>query len=204
MGACCVSEPKKRSTVFKGTKVEDLKVDNKVDESVTQNKKDPTSINDREEQILNYIQMGSLNKIEEMINRGEIKVDEYIFGNTETVLHKAVIRGNDPAIIELLINKGAKVDTEEKLTKNTPLFFACVDLKVEMVEVLLGCSPNLEHQNIDGQTALEYLEGTFFPKKRGSVAKTISKEDKKKYDSIVEMIRNQRRKLKYTENVDQS
>ena len=201
MGAC-VSDKKKTSkkeTEIAGKRLSEIKLDQLNDQSM-QIGLSKININDDEEKILNYITQGSLNKIEELFDKGEIKLNEYVFGGTETILHKAVCRGNSAKIVEFLLLKGAKVDTIEIVTDNTPLFFACVDLKVDIVEVILNFSPNIEHLNKGDENALQYLNNTFYPKK--GYGKTITPEDKKKYDAIVEKIENYKRKSKYTENLD--
>ena len=207
MGACCVSDTKthnqKRTSEFQGKKISEVKVNDVHNESQSSkaNNMKP-NINEKEDQILNYISQGSLHKIEELVGRGEINVNEYIFGGTETILHKAVCIGNSHKIVEYLLDRGANVNSVEMMTKNTSLFFACVDLKVEMVEVILNQNPDLEHKNENGETALEHLENFYFPKKKGETGKTITPEGKKKYDAIIDRIEAQKKKMKYTEKLD--
>ena len=204
MGACCTSDVKKtskRDSETGGKKIADTKLEQIADQSIQHNYS-KANINENEEQILNYISQGSLPKFEELFNKGEFKLNEYIFGGTETILHKAVCRGHNAQIVEFLLNKGAKVDTVEIVTNNTPLFFACVDLKIDMVEVILNFSPNVEHKNKSDEDTVQYMQNTFYPKK--GFGKTIIPEEKKKYDAILEKIESYKRKSKYTEKLDEA
>lgn len=204
MGACCVSEPKKdhkKVKEFQEKPISQNKLDNVGDVSYQSQRPDGRNenFNDKGDQIIFYIEKDSLNKIEELVNRGEIDLNKLIFGGNQSILHKAVCRGDHPKIVEFLLNSGAKIDTVETMTGSTSLFFACIDLKVEVVEVLLKFNPNLEHRNNSNQNVFEHFMEFFEPSKNG---KSLSEEERKRYNAIMERLETQKRKMKYTEELD--
>jgi hypothetical protein len=68
--------------------------------------------------------------------------DQDSLGNTH--LHRAVMEGASPSVIEFLINKGIEVNSVNK-AKETPLFLAAARGKADLVAVLLkrGGHPNI-------------------------------------------------------------
>jgi len=205
MGACCVSETTKRDNKkvkeFQEKPISQNKLENVGDVSYYSQKGDGKNenFNDKGDQIIFYIEKDSLSKIEELVNRGEIDLNKLIFGGNQSILHKAVCRGDHPKIVEFLLNSGAKIDTVETMTGSTSLFFACIDLKVEVVEVLLKFNPNLEHKNNSNQNVFEHFMEFFDPSKNG---KSLSEEERKRYNAIMERLETQKRKMKYTEELD--
>ncbi len=73
----------------------------------------------------------------------------------KTPMHLACER-SDLEMVKLLINKGAKVDSEDK-EGMTPLFYAVLSKSVEICEYLLEKGANLEHTDCQHRTPLYWV-----------------------------------------------
>ncbi len=102
-------------------------------------------------EVLDVIKAGDVKKLEKLLSQdpGLIKVDEK---KGQALLHRAASLG-EIKIAELLINKGAKVDSFYH-QKNTPFTFAAYSGKVEVAKLLLSKGANLNYRNQIGETAL--------------------------------------------------
>jgi len=160
----------------------------------------PEYLNDNKP-IERYLIDGNTAKIRELIERNELDVNSYDFeGSIMTILHKAVQISDNPAIIDLILSRGAQVDAEEKETGNTALMIASIDYKDEIVKVLLKYSPDLDRKNKKGQDIFSYLK-YFFNDKQGVKQTDLSPEQKFRVDRILKML-NENKKKREVENLD--
>lgn len=70
-----------------------------------------------------------------------------------TPLHMSCAGGNE-MVSEYLINHGADVNAKELSCDDTPLFYAVNSKKIVLVDLLLKRGANLEHKNLEGETAI--------------------------------------------------
>lgn len=70
-----------------------------------------------------------------------------------TPLHEAASRGN-PALVQLLLQSGAKVDAREKQNQGTPLHIACFHGNVEICRILLRAGANINARDGERLTPL--------------------------------------------------
>lgn len=80
-------------------------------------------------------------------------VNQNIAGTT--ALHRASAQGN-VATVEALIAAGAAVNATNQLHKQTPLFDCITTASPEVVKILLKHKADVNHKDMDGNTALHY------------------------------------------------
>ena len=80
-----------------------------------------------------------------------------------TPLMQAVMR-NDPNMVNMLLDKGARIDQKNFYTELTPLMMAVDNGSLEMVELLLARKANLNLQDERGRSALMHASAARQPK----------------------------------------
>ena len=166
-----------------------VKVDEIPDES-SQNYGKPFN---KEDPIIKYLKTGNTKLLQDMIDNGQINVDDYAFGGDKTVLHEAVQISDSPDVIDLLLKNKADVNAIEKETGNTALFLASLDLKVELVKVILKYRPHIQHTNFKGQDVFAFLNENLIEKK--GVKKTdLTKEQLDRLQDILEQLKSYKQK----------
>ena len=80
-----------------------------------------------------------------------------------TPLMQAVMR-NDSKMVNMLLDKGAKIDQKNFYTELTPLMMAVDNGSMEMVELLLARKANLNLQDERGRSALMHATAARQPK----------------------------------------
>ena len=123
-----------------------------------------------------------------MIDNYEDDINEYSFGANKTLLLEAVINCPNPAVIDMIMEKGADVDKEEYQTGNTALFLSAVDLKVNFVRNLLKYQPNMQHKNHNNQNIFEFLDYQLIEQRR-KYGRELTADERKKYNEIENMLR---------------
>jgi ankyrin repeat protein len=202
MGACCTSdESKHKKTMYRKSRP-DMKVEGAPeDASVDFGRKGEKPIN-------RYIRNGDVRIIQGMISNGEIDVNDYIFGSNKTILHEAVLSGNSADLVECVLDNKADINLPEKETGNTALFLAGLDLKVDMVKVLVKYRPDLKIKNNNNQDIFQCLKSTLVNKdnKNGGYYKKaeMTNEEHEKYRLILEILSEYKHKTENAEVLDES
>ncbi len=135
---------------------------------------------------------GDINKIQKILNTQNIDVNDYNKTN-KTFFIEAIMKTEKTEIIEyLVVEKKANINLPEQQTGNTPIFLASVDLKINIVKLLLKHNPNIHHLNEENQNVIDFLkdwnnenEGM---KRRSSLKRDLSLEEKEKFDGILNML----------------
>lgn len=116
--------------------------------------------NDNEKLLLESVKYGNINNISKVIDRG---VDiNYIDLEGHSALSLASIFNNDPKVVELLVQKGASIDTRCGKGGFTPLMLACLNNENPMVVIKLlelGADTSIESNqgyNAIGATVIEH------------------------------------------------
>ena len=145
---------------------------------------------DGEEEIdkrVEILQRGQKRELQRMIDCFSEDINDYAFGTNKTLLLEAVINCPNPAVIDMIMEKGADIDKEEYQTGNTAIFLAAVDLKVDFVRNLLKYQPNLQHRNHNNQDIFEYLDFQLF-KQRPKIGREMIQDEKEKYNEIINIL----------------
>ena len=108
------------------------------------------------------LRRGVKKELQKMIDNYNSDINEYSFGQNKTLLLEACIVCPNPAVIDMIMEKGADIDKEEYQTGNTALFLSALDLKVDFVKKLLKYQPNLQHKNHSRQNIFDFLKFQFF------------------------------------------
>lgn len=82
-------------------------------------------------------------------------------------------KATNPEILRLLIEKGARVDVEDR-QKNTPLHLACSAENVESVRILVQSGANLDKENASKQTPRSIIESSKNPKLKECLAIVVN------------------------------
>jgi len=191
MGACCesTSHNNKKSTQEqiqdkRKSKINgDVKIDTNLDESHSSNKLEKAS-------TVNCLITGNVPELEKILDAQKLDVNDYNNSN-KNFFHDAIMKTNKVEIIEMLIKKRkANINLPELQTGNTPIYLAAVDLKLDIVLLLLKYKPNIYHLNEDQQNVIDFLrewnnelrEGE---KRRSSLKRELSPEEKVNYEQII-------------------
>ena len=138
MGACCDSTNDNRRNFVRISQIGEY----------------PLLIN----QIEQALRSGNQNEIQSLLNNiRDQDIDEYIFGQNKKILLEYVIVCPNPAVVDMIMRKGADINKEEYQTGNTALFLSALDLKVEFVQALLKYNPNFQHKNHKSQNIFDFL-----------------------------------------------
>ena len=129
------------------------------------------------------LQKGQKKELQKMIDNFEDDINDYAFNANKTLLLEAVINCPNPAVVDMIMEKGADIDKEEYQTGNTAIFLSAVNLKVDFVRNLLKYQPNLQHKNHNNQDIFEYLEF-----QRQKIGRELTQDEKEKYDEIINML----------------
>ena len=122
-----------------------------------------------------------------MIDNYDADINDYTFGQNKTLLLEACIVCPNPAVIDMIMEKGADIDKEEYQTGNTALFLSAVDLKVDFVKKLLNYNPNLQHRNHANQNIFDFLNFQLF-EQRQKIGREMTDEERDKYQQIENML----------------
>ena len=123
-----------------------------------------------------------------MIDNYEDDINDYSFGTNKTLLLEAVINCPNPAVIDMIMEKGADIDKEEYQTGNTAIFLSAVDLKVDFVRNLLKYQPNLHHRNHAKQDIFEFLDFQLI-QQRAKIGREMTEDENEKYNEICDMLK---------------
>jgi len=139
------------------------------------------------DQRVEILRRGVKKELQKMIDNYDDDIDEYTFGSNKTLLLEAVICCPNPAVIDMIMQKGADIDKGEYQTGNTPIFLSAVDLKVDFVRNLLKYRPSLEHKNHNKQDIFEFLNYQLFEKRQKG--RKMTDDEKEKYEKINKMLK---------------
>ena len=131
---------------------------------------------------------GQKKELQKMVDNYEEDINDYAFGTNKTLLLEAVINCPNPAVIDMIMEKGADIDKEEYQTGNTAIFLSAVDLKVDFVKTLLKYQPNLHHRNHAKQDIFDFLDFQLFQQRR-KIGREMTDEENEKYNEICNMLR---------------
>ena len=134
------------------------------------------------------LRRGQKKELQKMIDNYEDDINDYSFGANKTLLLEACINCPNPAVVDMIIEKGADIDKEEYQTGNTAIFLSAVDLKVDFVRNLLKYQPNLDHKNHNNQDIFEFLDYQLF-QQRQKLGREMDEDEKEKYNEIENMLR---------------
>jgi len=200
MGACCTATNKKNDRRFR-TSPSGLKVDEIPDERsiLEDGKPNPGS----EKPIHIALRTGNTRLLQELIDRQEINVNDYIFGGSDkTLLHEAVQISESSQIVETVLNNKADVNALEKETGNTAIILAALDLKLEIVKTILKFNPNINIKNRKGQDIFLIIN-EYLIEKKGSKKTDLSPEQSQKLQNIIEILKEYKVKSDNVENLDE-
>ena len=134
------------------------------------------------------LRRGQKKELQKMIDNYEDDINDYSFGANKTLLLEACINCPNPAVVDMIIEKGADIDKEEYQTGNTAIFLSAVDLKVDFVRNLLKYQPNLDHKNHNNQDIFEFLDYQLF-QQRQKLGREMDEDEKEKYNEIENMLK---------------
>jgi len=143
------------------------------------------------DQRIEILRNGNKKELQKMIDNYNDDINDYTFGQNKTLLLEACIDCTNPAVIDMIMEKGADIDKEEYQTGNTAIFLSALDLKVEFVEALLKYNPNLNHKNHSRQDIFTFLNYHLF-EQRKKIGRELTEDEKDKYDQIINMLGNYR------------
>ena len=134
------------------------------------------------------LRRGQKKELQKMIDNYEDDINDYTFGTNKTLLLEAVINCPNPAVIDMIMEKGADIDKEEYQTGNTAIFLSAVDLKVDFVRNLLKYQPNLHHRNHANKDIFEFLDFQLIQQNR-EFGREMTEDEIEKYNEICNMLR---------------
>ena len=141
---------------------------------------------DKREEIL---RRGNKKELQKMIDNYDADINEYTFGQNKTLLLEACIVCPNPAVVDMIMEKGADIDKEEYETGNTAIFLAAVDLKVDFVRELLKHQPNLEHKNHANENIFEFLD-SYLLEQRRKFGREMTDDEMRRFNEIKAMLEN--------------
>ena len=133
------------------------------------------------------LRRGVKKELQKMIDNYNSDINEYSFGQNKTLLLEACIVCPNPAVIDMIMEKGADIDKEEYQTGNTALFLSALDLKVDFVKKLLKYQPNLQHKNHSRQNIFDFLKFQLF-EQRQKIGRELTDDERDKYQEIEKML----------------
>ena len=142
---------------------------------------------DKREEIL---RRGVKKELQKMIDNYDDDINEYTFGQNKTLLLEACIVCKNPAVVDMIMQKGADIDKEEYQTGNTAIFLSALDLKVDFVKKLLKYQPNLQHKNHSNQNIFQFLEFQLI-EQRQRLGRDLTYDESEKFEEIKNMLMEQ-------------
>ena len=142
---------------------------------------------DKREEIL---RRGVKKELQKMIDNYGDDINEYTFGQNKTLLLEACIVCPNPAVVDMIMEKGADIDKEEYQTGNTAIFLSALDLKVDFVKTLLKYQPNLQHKNHSNQNIFQFLEFQLI-EQRQRLGRDLTYDESEKFEEIKNMLMEQ-------------
>ena len=139
------------------------------------------------DQRVEILRRGQKKELQKMIDNYEDDIDDYSFGSNKTLLLEAVINCPNPAVVDMIMEKGADIDKEEYQTGNTAIFLSAVDLKVDFVKNLLKYQPNLQHKNHNNQDIFDFLNFQLIIQ-RQKIGREMTDNEREKYEEIEKML----------------
>ena len=133
------------------------------------------------------LRRGQKKELQKMIDNYDADINDYTFGQNKTLLLEACIVCPNPAVIDMIMEKGADIDKEEYQTGNTAIFLSALDLKVEFVRILLRYQPNLQHRNHSRQNIFDFLKFQLF-EQRQKIGRDLTEDENEKYLEIENML----------------
>ena len=137
---------------------------------------------DKRDEVLRKV---SKKELQKMIDNYD-DIDDYSFGQNKTLLLEACIVCPNPAVIDMIMHKGADIDKEEYQTGNTAIFLSALDLKVDFVRNLLKYHPNLQHKNHSNQNIFQFLDYQLI-EQRQKLGRDLTYNENEKYQQIRNM-----------------
>ena len=142
---------------------------------------------DKREEIL---RRGVKKELQKMIDNYDDNINDYTFGQNKTLLLEACIVCSNPAVVDMIMEKGADIDKEEYQTGNTAIFLSALDLKVDFVRKLLKYQPNLQHKNHSNQNIFQFLEFQLI-EQRQRLGRDLTYDESEKFEEIKNMLMEQ-------------
>ena len=142
---------------------------------------------DKREEIL---RRGVKKELQKMIDNYDEDINQYTFGQNKTLLLEACIVCPNPAVVDMIMEKGADIDKEEYQTGNTAIFLSALDLKVDFVKKLLKYQPNLQHKNHSNQNIFQFLEFQLI-EQRQRLGRDLTYDESEKFEEIKNMLMEQ-------------
>jgi ankyrin repeat protein len=106
-----------------------------------------------------------VNDLRSVLNKTNYDINSYFEkDNNNTILTLSIRSNSPPEIIELILNKGADVNLCEKSSGHSPLILACLNLDLEIVDLLLKKNPSYtakSEDNVDNKDIFTYLNEKF-------------------------------------------
>ena len=133
------------------------------------------------------LRRGQKKELQKMIDNYDADINDYTFGQNKTLLLEACIVCPNPAVIDMIMEKGADIDKEEYQTGNTAIFLSALDLKVEFVKNLLRYQPSLQHRNHSRQNIFDFLKFQLF-EQRQKIGRDLTEDENEKYLEIENML----------------
>lgn len=201
MGACCTATNKHERRSSNRNSTPNIKVEEIPDDaSIVDEGKPRHGSNNPVQQ---YLRSGNTRGVQELIDRKEIIVNDYIYGGSDkTILHEAVQISDSDMVIETILNNRADVNAVEKETGNTALILAALDLKVDIVKTILKFNPNIRIRNRKGQDIFVFLND-YLVEKKGTKKTDLTPEQSEKLHKIIDMLKDYKNKSESIENLDE-
>jgi|LauGreDrversion4_2_1035121.scaffolds.fasta_scaffold1249435_1 ankyrin repeat protein len=196
MGTVCTSLNDKKYSKLKKNETEKMSSETDGGKDHNTNMKDHnTNMKiSKDFQVYQFIKKENRNDLIQFLITNEIDINDYIFNNEMTILHRAIKLESSANYVEFLILKGSKIENVEIDTMNTPLYIAVNQLSEDIVFVILKYSPNIFHKNNENKELKDILD---------EISKSkLSKEQSIKFEKIVRMINDFKIKLEKTEKLD--
>ena len=161
MGSLCGSQQDKS----KQTKTEDKKERKSVEFKGSRHSQLKSNTNP-EDQIHECIEVTQdFEVLKSILGKGNYEINGYFQNDDNNTLLTLSIRSNSTAeVINLILDNEADVDLIEKSSGHSPLILACLNLDLEIVELLLEKKPSLSiksEDNIENMDILNYLNEKF-------------------------------------------
>lgn len=194
MGACCTSTKNTSGNSTedqiknqrKSKMNQNLKVDVNMEDSRNEDENSKLEKTSTATCLIN----GDLEQLEKILKSTD--VNDYN-GTNKNFFHEAILKTNKVDIVKMLIyKKRANPNLPETETGNTPIFLAAIDLKVDIVKLLLENGANVLHINHEKQNVIEFLKEwnneNINAKRRSSLKRELSPEEKANYDEIIQTL----------------
>lgn len=134
---------------------------------------------------------GKKKELQRMIDNYEYNINDYVFDKSKTLLMEACIKCPNPDVVDMIMKKEGQavdVNAEEYHSKNSAIFFAAVDLKVEFVERLLNYGVDPMKTNKDNLRVDQFLDKEWLEKRKGEMQREMTPDEKRKYMKIMKLL----------------